>query len=424
MNASIFNFHDLVLIISSAGAFFLGAFLLLFPKKNKPSRKFLAGFFFCESLTNALHLFFWHSLLRQFSIENSEVMTFIYTTVSLSKGAMLYFYVLSILDNQFVLSRKQIGHLLASPALAGLAVLSGFGVLHIAAGVSFVDVDQPSYCFAGFLYFVPWCYSLLCFRELSRMDAVLRGFYASPLESGSAWFQLLVCGYIGVWSWHLFTQLFSGYLSTLIDGGLPNVFGLITNYLQFGLIFALYAYSVSKAYNRLSLALDKMDSVSSLSATSQTAASPSPPNTETAPIQNSTSTPESEADKKIRLCTLKITEAMNHKKIYLDHSINLERVSTRIGERPKDVSHILHTVFKTNFFEFINGHRVEEAKRLLIEHQELSVNEVMERAGFSSKSAFHRVFKSATEQTPCQFRNDHRVKQTQVESEERVPVSI
>jgi AraC-like DNA-binding protein len=416
MNASIFNFHDLVLIITSIGAFLLGVSLILFPKKQKLSSKFLAGFFFCESIRNTLHLFFWHSLLRPISIEHSEFMALIYLTVSLSKGAMLYFYILSILDNSFVLSKQQILHLLASPIAAVVFVFAGFGVVDITSTASVLKTNPVAYFFAAFLHFVPWCYALLCYREISRMNKVLRGFYSSYNESATSSFQLLVYGYIIVWSWQLFTQILARYLSDLQDGSLPNILGLISNYLEFWLLFALYAYSVSKAYSRLAHALDS--EVPTIHTAATEAAQTQPVEVRSTRIETGeAASTEHEQSLGIQIhpefintswtCADKIRAVMMDRKIYLDQSINLERFSNQIGERPKEVSYALNTVFKTTFFEFINNYRVEEAKRLLITDSSLSLNDVIDRSGFSSKSAFHRVFKLATQKTPCQFRDEY-----------------
>jgi AraC-like DNA-binding protein len=288
----------------------------------------------------------------------------------------------------------------------------GCGVEQIASFRQREAFDPASYFFAVALYFVPWCYALACLRAISRMNTVLKGFYSSTHESGTTSFQWLVYGYVIVWSWQLFTQMLTNYLRQLPNGDLPNTFGLVANYLEFSLLFALYAYSTSSDYNRLAQAVNN-DAVTNVGAQSQ----------HHEPLASSAATdqlaavavPDTPYDfaRSSWTCADKINEAMESRKIFLDHSINLERFSARIGERPKDVSYALNAVFKTTFFEFINSHRVGEAKRLLLLDDVLCINDVIEQSGFSSKSAFHRVFKMATAMTPGQFRLENKPRNPQ-----------
>ena len=59
-----------------------------------------------------------------------------------------------------------------------------------------------------------------------------------------------------------------------------------------------------------------------------------------------------------------------------------------------------------NFNEFVNLHRINEAKRLLADTQlfNLSINEIYTQAGFNSKSAFHRFFSRLVGVSPTEFR--------------------
>mgnify|MGYP001801277592 FL=1 len=57
-----------------------------------------------------------------------------------------------------------------------------------------------------------------------------------------------------------------------------------------------------------------------------------------------------------------------------------------------------------NFSSFVNGYRIEAAKRLLRSKAALTVEAVAYEVGFSSKSAFYATFKNMTGQTPSAFR--------------------
>ena len=58
----------------------------------------------------------------------------------------------------------------------------------------------------------------------------------------------------------------------------------------------------------------------------------------------------------------------------------------------------------TSFYKYLNQKRIEHAKTLLLDPQ-LTVIEVATQSGFSSLSAFLRMFKQLNKCTPTEFRN-------------------
>lgn len=59
-----------------------------------------------------------------------------------------------------------------------------------------------------------------------------------------------------------------------------------------------------------------------------------------------------------------------------------------------------------SFYKYLNQNRIEHAEKLLVD-PELSITEVALQSGFSSLSAFIRMFKLINDCTPTQFRNLH-----------------
>jgi AraC-like DNA-binding protein len=60
-----------------------------------------------------------------------------------------------------------------------------------------------------------------------------------------------------------------------------------------------------------------------------------------------------------------------------------------------------------NFYDLVNGYRVEEAKRLLLDSKSINytILSVGFEAGFNSKTTFNTVFKKFTGFTPTEFRD-------------------
>ncbi len=97
---------------------------------------------------------------------------------------------------------------------------------------------------------------------------------------------------------------------------------------------------------------------------------------------------------------------MEENKPYLDGDLVLPRLAEELGISPNYLSQIINEQLNVNFYDFINGYRVEEAKRLLNKDTGLRIN-VLNLAldsGFNSKSAFYSAFKKSTSMTPTQFR--------------------
>ena len=63
-----------------------------------------------------------------------------------------------------------------------------------------------------------------------------------------------------------------------------------------------------------------------------------------------------------------------------------------------------------NFYDLINGYRVDEAKRLLVnpENKNYTILSVGFEAGFNSKTTFNTVFKKFTGLTPTDFREQQK----------------
>ncbi|NTS77497.1 helix-turn-helix transcriptional regulator [Catenovulum sp. SM1970] len=110
--------------------------------------------------------------------------------------------------------------------------------------------------------------------------------------------------------------------------------------------------------------------------------------------------------KKQRLTTL-LFEAMEGEQLYLQPQLTLTQLSEHIKASRHDISCLLNIELKLNFYDFINGFRVNEAKRLL-EQSQSKILAVAFDSGFSSKSNFNKLFKEHTGYTPSEYRKQTR----------------
>ncbi|MEM1205299.1 MAG: helix-turn-helix domain-containing protein [Acidobacteriota bacterium] len=88
----------------------------------------------------------------------------------------------------------------------------------------------------------------------------------------------------------------------------------------------------------------------------------------------------------------------------LDPGLTLAALARRYGQSPRRVSRTVNAAFGMSFSEWINRRRVEEARRLLSAQPERTVLDILQAAGFASKSTFNDAFKRYAGETPTQFR--------------------
>lgn len=90
---------------------------------------------------------------------------------------------------------------------------------------------------------------------------------------------------------------------------------------------------------------------------------------------------------------------------YLNPGLTLKMLARQLMQTTRATSQAINIVAARNFSDYVNSHRIEHAKSLLLDDQEaLSVMDVMLQSGFNTKSNFNRSFKQNTGQSPQAFR--------------------
>lgn len=132
---------------------------------------------------------------------------------------------------------------------------------------------------------------------------------------------------------------------------------------------------------------------------------PAPPVTENEPPSEKyakSSLTEPQADDGLaRLLAL-----MDGEQLYLNGELKLSDVAAALGISPNSLSQIINEKLGKNFYDFVNGYRVEAASRLLTDpkNDHLTLLAIAFDAGFNSKSTFNSVFKKHKQMTPSEFK--------------------
>ncbi|RKQ95157.1 helix-turn-helix domain-containing protein [Maricaulis maris] len=99
----------------------------------------------------------------------------------------------------------------------------------------------------------------------------------------------------------------------------------------------------------------------------------------------------------------KLLGALEADKLYADSDLSLQKLSDVTGVTKNHISETLSQHVGVNFFDFVNSHRADEAKRLLSE-TDLNTLEVALEVGFNSRSTFNAAFKKHVGTPPSQYR--------------------
>lgn len=110
----------------------------------------------------------------------------------------------------------------------------------------------------------------------------------------------------------------------------------------------------------------------------------------------------------LNLVSEKVIHLMETEKFFREEGLSVKDVADKIEEQPYIVSQAINSCLGKNFFELVNGYRVEESKNLMMDEKlsHLSMIGIAFEAGFSSKTAFNTAFKKHTGMTPSQFKKE------------------
>jgi len=99
---------------------------------------------------------------------------------------------------------------------------------------------------------------------------------------------------------------------------------------------------------------------------------------------------------------------MSREQLYKENDLKLETLAEKLKSNRHFVSQVINQFYKTNFFDFINANRIDEAKRLLVsDDHELNIIEIAYAVGYNNKVTFNTVFKRFTGTTPSEYRKQN-----------------
>ncbi len=266
-------------------------------------------------------------------------------------------------------------------ALPGILVLTASFLVYRGFQPETADAAENSLAvtlLSGTKIGVNLAYAFATLRLLQRHRKMILAVYSETSRVNLQWVTRLVYGFFGI--------IIGGAILYAVArfGGWPMQLANLFTYVGF-VSYLYYAY---------------------LHATQQRPMIPLAPETAGVP------TPEKEKYQRSSLTGEQATAIINNirsvverENLYRNADLTLPALSDACGAPTYHISQVLSELAGQNFYDFINGYRVEEAKRLLTDpsKRHYTVLAIAFEAGFNSKTTFNKVFKNVTGQTPTEF---------------------
>lgn len=365
-------------ILLFAGTFqgiFLSLVLLTSPKGNVVANRFLAGLIFIVTFKILVYLITNIGLYEQIPHIAGLSIPSLFLI-----GPFYYFFAVSILRGSFPMSIREVIHLF--PFICYFLYYADFYFLDGESKVNFIkaSLDARYYefqtndlLFISFLIMHMMIYTYVAWTYLNRYQNNLEQTSSDSNVVKVIWFKkisFIFIGYLGIYlGFFLMLVFFNSYTKTIDE---------ITALVQTLNIHILGYLAISKG---------EIFSEGILSSSSG---------------KYSTS----------GLNEIKIKEHLNSllthmelEKPYLKSDLKIDDLASQMNMATHHLSQVINQEIGTNFFNFINRYRVEEAKKMLVDktYAHYTVLGIGLEAGFSNKASFNRVFKKYTQKTPSEY---------------------
>lgn len=109
---------------------------------------------------------------------------------------------------------------------------------------------------------------------------------------------------------------------------------------------------------------------------------------------------------KISIYVAALNQVMTNEKMYLNPKLRLAELAHKIDANKHHLSQVINQQFGLSFFDYINRHRINEAKSIIEAHPEYTLIQVAFDAGFNNKTSFVNAFKKFERKTPSKFREE------------------
>lgn len=102
----------------------------------------------------------------------------------------------------------------------------------------------------------------------------------------------------------------------------------------------------------------------------------------------------------------RIRKLMESEQLFKNSELKVADVATQLCTNGRYVSDCINQQEGISFSQFVNGYRIDYAKKLLKEHPDMKIAAIAYECGFANESSFFRTFKNLTGMTPREWLNE------------------
>ena len=277
---------------------------------------------------------------------------------------MLYFYIKSLYDKNFLLNIHTIKlHLI--PVII-LFIYNQYGITSVP---SLKSADHQLYINLSTINLVYYAaYLALIFFVLRKRFPTVRNFFSREKNPNYGWLAFLTGNFLLLWLLEMFTLLLvvTGEINYLFDYVVFTYTVIPFIFISTILILALKSPKIFNSRKN----------------------------------SNGISINESEQHRYLE----HVLDLLDNDKVFTDAEISLNKIADRLNINSKYLSRLLNDRLNISFPDLINTYRINESKKLLLKYPEKTIQQIMYEVGYNSKSAFNNHFKKNTGYTPSEFR--------------------
>lgn len=393
MNFVVFNFHDVILLMTATLCCLFALLLIVTNPPHNTSNYFLAAFLVAHAFIPLHELILWGAEFKLHVRENVPGIYFIGGFAYFLDAVLLYFYVKSLVFRDFHLRPKDYLHLIPL-GLFALFMVVGFYRYPAQVRLEWINTEAFVYS-GGYITAELLCktlriiYCAAALLLIFKYKDILKTTHSNIEKVDILWLKILVVGFMVITLMHevlAFAKVI-GYL-TGYDFQHPNPKGNAIEYIGLSGNYTLF-------FLVCTLVFTSMRYFSNFEAVKQKEVKEPPKKSTQEKLLN----PEYAA---------KIDGIMRSQKTYLNPELTLDMLADTLGIAAKDLSMIINRHFNLNFYEFVNGYRIEEAQKRLLDpaNKEKTITDIYLEVGFNSKSVFNTFFKKLVGKTPSEYRQN------------------
>jgi AraC-like DNA-binding protein len=388
----LFVANNILAFIAGLGiiqGFLLSLLLYFHTKADKSVNLFLALYIFFLSAVMTMPFTF-----DLIGWQNSYVIQFL----PLLPGILLYFYIRSFKES--ITWRKVLPHLIPVVVYSVLIYLNLMSIHRIYPNAEEIPVEGLKKPFTlviiVFRTIQQFVYYFLARKSLKSYQRSIHQLYSETSRIDLNWVRFLINGYILlICAFPLlfpfmlgFPQYFNTFFLTIMAIATPYIY------------LATYKGFTQSTIWQVQTNTNKQIVHDEISETEKLDANGSEPSNQKS--GKTTLSPEL-----VKSLVSRITALMEEDKLYQETELTLHQLADKLDAPSYQVSIALKEGMRRNFYDVINGYRVNEAKRLLMDakNKNFTILSVGFEAGFNSKTAFNTVFKKLTGFTPTEYRS-------------------